>query len=92
MLSRCELIINENGLLFIVLPLACIQNSRYIKHGLFLKMLKTIGFTLESHKTSEKLVFYIFKRTESDRLPNRLFPRKLCRGGKERNSFSIVIE
>jgi 25S rRNA (adenine2142-N1)-methyltransferase len=92
MLIDCEDLVELGGLLYIVLPLACLQNSRYLKHTRFVQMLRSLGFVLRGHHTSTKLAFYVFERSEEGRTQHRNFSKKLCRAGKERNNFCILIK
>jgi len=96
MLMRCSRIIVEGGYLFLVLPLACITNSRYLDHSLFVRLMKKLRFDLHSHKESNKLCFYIFRRqggaTKEEAEEANFGKRALCKGGKERNNFCILLQ
>lgn len=97
MLVRCQALVRDGGTLFIVLPLACVNNSRYMKHSRFVKMLKSLGFELTKSKTSAKLCFFVFRklsaeeRAQDGTMQPREFKRKLCRGGLGRNNFCIIL-
>ena len=48
----------------------------------------------EKARLPQKLFFCVCRRSdraEDGALPFRKFPRKLCRGGKGRNNFCIVV-
>lgn len=94
MLVLCEKLVKLGGFLYVVLPVACIQNSRYLKHSLFIKIMRTVGFVLETHKVSRKLAMYVFRRSDAptERLPPRSFSKCLCRNGTNRNNFCVVVE
>jgi len=97
MLMRCSRIIAEGGYLFLVLPLACITNSRYLDHSLFVRLMKKLRFDLHSNKESNKLCFYIFRRqqaggTTKEADEANFGKRALCKGGKERNNFCILLQ
>jgi hypothetical protein len=63
MLLRSYELLRPGGLLFLVLPRACVDNSRYLTHELLLRILREgCGFRLVSHKFSPKLAFYVMKR------------------------------
>ncbi|KAF8939793.1 hypothetical protein BGZ58_008770 [Dissophora ornata] len=50
------------GILYLVLPLPCIQNSRYMDHELLVEMMASLGYTtLVSHHFAKKLAYYAFK-------------------------------
>eukprot|EP00762_Andalucia_godoyi_P006262 ANDGO_05939.mRNA.1 25S rRNA adenine-N(1) methyltransferase len=94
MIARCEDLVKVGGLLYVVLPVACVENSRYLKHSLWLRMLKSVGFSVLDHRTSSKLSFYVFQRTEDSllRTAHHAFPKKLCRSGDSRNNFCVVMQ
>jgi len=97
MLQKCQALLKtktasaRGGILFIVLPLNCIQNSRYMKHKRFVSILRALGFTLVCQKKGTKLIYYMFELLERP-ATLRTFPRKLVRGGKARNNFCLIIE
>jgi hypothetical protein len=56
-------------------------------------MLKSIGFELVNHKNTAKLSLYIFKlATLNSSQFNLAYPRRLVRGGTQRNNFCIILE
>ena len=65
MLERCAALLRPGGALFLVLPAACITNSRYMKHALLLRILRAVGFELARHKLTAKLALYAFTRSMS---------------------------
>jgi hypothetical protein len=153
MLTLCRRLLPPGGLLFVVLPSACLQNSRYMKFGRYVQILRSLGLppadfaatqpaannegesgkpvvvsaaNREQRKRerrerrsavtaapamadatdcavggtrgfvrSKKLFFSVSRRSNDPAdgaLRMRHFPRKLSRGGKERNNFCIVVE
>ncbi len=94
MLIQCERIINDGGLLFIVLPLACVTNSRYLNQALFERMLNSTGFVIEKQKESKKLWFCVCRKVgeQTGKSERKSFKRRLCRGGTGRNNFCIILE
>jgi len=106
MLSYCiqDEMLTEHGLVFIILPNACIQNARYMKYSRMKSLIESIGFRQVSIEYSRRLVFWVFvKEEKSSRVPkyNRIskefqyqreYARKLCRGGAKRNNFSIELK
>ncbi|KAH3742568.1 nucleolus protein [Pelomyxa schiedti] len=84
--------LKEGGLLFLVLPKACFENSRYMTYGHFAGIAASIGFSIVYQKQSAKLAFHILKRDTASHPPTgALFPRRLIRGGKQRNNFTIIL-
>lgn len=56
--SSCS---STTGYLYIVLPLPCINNSRYLDHDRFTAMLQHLECHLLQHHFSKKLAFYLFQ-------------------------------
>ncbi|KAF9427164.1 hypothetical protein BGZ94_005366 [Podila epigama] len=58
------------GLLYLVLPLPCIDNSRYMDHELLVEMMAYLGFTtLIRHHFAKKLAYYVFRFDTSSPSP-----------------------
>ncbi|KAF9183997.1 hypothetical protein BGZ50_003930 [Haplosporangium sp. Z 11] len=87
-----------SGILYLVLPLPCIQNSRYMDHELLVEMMTSLGYsTLVSHHFAKKLAYYAFKldpdfnvaaessRGKESRRARPLFPKKLRHDKPNRN-------
>ena len=137
MLHLCAQLLRPGGLLLLVLPRACLQNSRYMKFSRLQTILRCVGLPPadfasdtsasgenDAHSTKRcsdydsdnddedigrppqlppsvsqaddirKLFFFVYRRSDdkSDgKLPFRHFDKKLCRGGKKRNNFSVTI-
>lgn len=55
-------LVPKTGLLYLVLPLPCIDNSRYMDHELLVEMMDYLGFsTLVKHHFAKKLAYYVFQ-------------------------------
>lgn len=81
-----------NGRLFIVLPLPCIMNSRYLTHEYFIEMMLSVGFKYKNHLFTNKLALYLFENT-SDTIENGKFSKKaLLRDKGGCNNFAIVFK
>ena len=63
MLFKCShpKLLKKGGLLFIVLPNACIDNSRYFDMDIFTALMKHLNFELVESKITRKLVFATFR-------------------------------
>lgn len=83
MLKLCENVVRLNGYLFIVLPSACLNNSRYLNTEIFQEMLNSCGFIIIQTKETAKLNFFVCKRTNDDKLrsPPKDFNRSVIRPG-----------
>jgi 25S rRNA (adenine2142-N1)-methyltransferase len=76
--------------LFLVLPIACVENSRYLDEPLLLRIMAGLGFTLKNSKITPKLCYYLFHRIgKADYV--EVNKRKL-RDGPTMNNFCIVLE
>jgi 25S rRNA (adenine2142-N1)-methyltransferase len=94
MLERCAALLPIGGVLFIVIPAACITNSRYMNHVLFLRIVQAAGFELSRHKITTKLALYALRRkvcSATDDEKAGLGCRRLCRTGRQRNNFAVLI-
>lgn len=76
--------------LFLVLPLPCVANSRYLDEELLIQVMINLGFTITKKKDASKLCYYLFTMTGK---PNRAkHEKKKIRDGPTMNNFSIVVE
>ncbi|KAI7855550.1 putative methyltransferase-domain-containing protein [Circinella umbellata] len=92
MLLHTRDFLNQNGLLFLVLPLPCINNSRYMSPEHFMKMMKSMGYNhcIEYH-FSNKLAYYLFQLTkENVKCPP--YKKQIMNDGAIRNNFAIIID
>lgn len=92
------------GLLYLVLPVPCVQNSRYLDLNRLAQLLITAGLDIvkERLKPGGKLVYFLCRRTDEDelevskRLRSSSLPRELrskitLREGGSRNNFAILL-
>jgi 25S rRNA (adenine2142-N1)-methyltransferase len=94
MLQRCAGLLPPGGALFVVIPAACITNSRYMNHVMFVRILQAVGFQLSRHKITPKLALYALRRSDcavTDDETAGLGCRRLCRTGQHRNNFAVLI-
>ncbi|KAF9371206.1 hypothetical protein CPB97_002160, partial [Podila verticillata] len=54
-------LVPKTGLLYLVLPLPCIDNSRYMDHELLVEMMDYLGFSTVKHHFAKKLAYYVFR-------------------------------
>lgn len=80
---------SDMSLVFIVLPLSCITNSRYCDKAHFEKISTSIGYELVKYSEAKKLVYMVLKWTGKTNLQS--FPKKKIRDGPTMNNFSIII-
>ncbi|KAF9436295.1 hypothetical protein BGZ76_004360 [Entomortierella beljakovae] len=89
-----QFLVPGTGVLYLVLPLPCIENSRYMDHELLTSMMEALGYsTLISHHFAKKLAYYAFKldasfkakSPSSKKSQQPLFPKKLRHDKPNRN-------
>ena len=80
---------NVLPLLFFVLPLPCIDNSRYIDESRLLEIMRSLGFSLSKKKLTPKLCYYLFRLAGEEVRAH--FEKKKIRDGPGMNNFSIVV-
>ncbi|KAI4913321.1 hypothetical protein J4E85_010774 [Alternaria conjuncta] len=76
--------------LFFVLPLPCVDNSRYLDEDLFLGIMGDLGFTMRFSKNTSKLCYYLFTLTNEPKA--RTAEKRKIRDGPGMNNFCIVVE
>eukprot|EP01119_Soliformovum_irregulare_P009636 TRINITY_DN2314_c0_g2_i1.p1 TRINITY_DN2314_c0_g2~~TRINITY_DN2314_c0_g2_i1.p1 ORF type:complete len:320 (-),score=75.22 TRINITY_DN2314_c0_g2_i1:157-1116(-) len=91
MLLHCNRLLQKNGHLFIVTPLACLNNSRYLNEEIFMEVMISLGFEKITSKNSKKLAFFSFRKMESVTSMQRSFHKDIVRPGSQRNNFCIVL-
>ncbi|KAI4640735.1 hypothetical protein J4E93_008326 [Alternaria ventricosa] len=76
--------------LFFVLPLPCVDNSRYLDEDLFLGIMGDLGFTMRFSKNTSKLCYYLFALTNEPKATTA--EKRKIRDGPGMNNFCIVVE
>ncbi|KAI6151031.1 nucleolus protein [Pisolithus tinctorius] len=96
MLCLAHTFLRESGLLFLVLPLPCVENSRYLTFEHLSSLMTTIGFCEVEKKWKQggKMAYWLYRKVErdtcSDFSPFR--KRSACRQGSSRNNFVILLQ
>jgi 25S rRNA (adenine2142-N1)-methyltransferase len=93
------LIYNNNNLFFfkkkgfiaIVLPLACIDNSRYFDEPTLHAMLAQLAFAPRTVHRSPKLYFALYQREPGSAAPHVDVRKRTLRAGQRRNNFHIEL-
>ncbi|GAV47239.1 hypothetical protein ZYGR_0H00800 [Zygosaccharomyces rouxii] len=65
MCMRFEHFLRENGYLFVVLPLPCINHSRYMSKNHFTQLMEFLGYSMVKYHESKKLCYMLLRRTSS---------------------------
>jgi 25S rRNA (adenine2142-N1)-methyltransferase len=95
MLKRCVKFLTAKSAiefvprLFLVLPIACVDNSRYLNEERLGEIMNCLGFRLTQSKRTSKLVFHLWEHT-GDYSP-RNFKKEELRSGKTRNNFAVIL-
>ena len=93
MIAKAMRILPLSGHLFLVLPLACVRNSRYFSQEMLVAMLKKLGGEVIEEYASPKLYFVMIRKVRERREEEYTgcFPKLQILGGKGRNNFHIVL-
>ena len=77
--------------LFLVLPAACVANSRYLNEKRLTAILESLGYRLGYRKLTAKLFYYLWAFDKSWKQPEH-FRKMIVYPGRPRNNFAIVLE
>lgn len=93
-LKNQESQINDSGYVFIVLPLPCMNNSRYMDNNHFCNLMSHLGYTQMKHHEAKKICYFLFKReTPSRRKSSSNFTKKTKIHDKPgMNNFTILLQ
>ncbi|KAJ2357392.1 25S rRNA (adenine2142-N1)-methyltransferase [Coemansia erecta] len=100
MLQQAARLLAPGGYLFLVLPLSCVENSRYLDDERLLAIMTHLRFEQLSFHHTAKLAHYFYQlsKTAIAKPPSdanyphkHTYPKKLLHPGGGRNNFSIVV-
>lgn len=77
--------------LFLVLPLPCVTNSRFLSDERLCCIMGSLGYALRQRKESRKLVYYLWVLRDA-RAPCGRFGKVEVNPGPGRNNFAVVLE
>jgi 25S rRNA (adenine2142-N1)-methyltransferase len=79
--------------LFLVLPKACISNSRYLTEDRLNDIMASIGYRRVERKNTAKLTYslWIYRPETQSVVTNSTFGKKKVNDGRDRNNFAIVL-
>ena len=84
--------LQKEGLLFLMLPLLCLNNSNHISYDSFLHLLVAVGFTIRDCKTSAKVAFFCLQRIETvGNFTDRITASNNKSSRKRRNDFNVLL-
>ncbi|KAJ5963313.1 uncharacterized protein N7479_003189 [Penicillium vulpinum] len=87
LMSKCPIELAPS--LFLVLPIACVDNSRYLNEGRLGEIMTCLGFCLTQSKRTSKLVFHLWEHTGT--YAPKTFKKEELRSGKTRNNFAVIL-
>lgn len=85
---------DRKGYVFIVLPLPCLANSRYMTSERFHSMMKCIGYEKLQYKEAKKVCYMLYQRANDNTTTQKRSPftrKKQCRDGPGMNNFNIML-
>lgn len=77
--------------LFLVLPRSCVANSRYCNLERLTELMQHLGYTQSNSKFTNKLAYFLWKKTGPCTNPMPPFPKKEVNPGHDRNNFAIIL-
>ncbi|KAK4698705.1 25S rRNA (adenine2142-N1)-methyltransferase, partial [Phenoliferia sp. Uapishka_3] len=84
--------LKPSGYLYLVLPLPCLTNSRYMTHERLEGILTTTGWSKAKQHDSAKLTYWLLKRTEGEgNRDGKIWKKEEVRKGVRRNNFCITV-
>lgn len=95
MLRRCvqflttECPISLPPTLFLVLPVACVDNSRYLTENRLLAILSSLGFQLAQSRRTSKLIYQLWNLTGT--ASPQTFKKEMLNPGSKRNNFAVIL-
>jgi 25S rRNA (adenine2142-N1)-methyltransferase len=84
--------LQPSGLFFLMLPLLCLRNSKFMSYKKFVEILEAVGFHVRETKESPKVAFFCLEKTTDKAPSGKPFPQKLIVNGPKRNDFCVVLE
>ena len=78
--------------LFLVLPLPCVSNSRYLTEARLEEIMGSLGFNLTKTKKTSKLFYSLWRHENIKSMGILSFKKKQMRSGASRNNFAIVLD
>ncbi|PRP74461.1 hypothetical protein PROFUN_06590 [Planoprotostelium fungivorum] len=93
LMKSCSLL-KMGGHCALVLPLPCVENSRYCSDEILGEIMDKLGMEQKTEHKSKKLVYTFYEKTKETPTESNmsgLFARKIVRKGEERNNFAILF-
>lgn len=86
--------LKPQGLLFLVLPSACVTNSRYIDHARLTAILKKLNYAIEEQEDTPKLTYWLARWRGPSTQGKARWKKTPIEGRQKgaRNNFAIVLK
>ncbi|TFK42781.1 putative methyltransferase-domain-containing protein [Crucibulum laeve] len=93
MLNVAHSMLVSGGYLFLVLPLPCVANSRYLSFPVMKSLMEAIGFIQlqEKWRQGGKIVYWLYQKQESQKTSFEGFRKKSVLRTGHRNNFAILL-
>lgn len=93
MCQRFQEFLKNDGYVFIVLPLPCISNSRYMNKQHFDGIMDSLGYTNIRYHEAKKVCYFLYKLTHTPfKKTKNIFQKKQkLQDGSTMNNFSIIL-
>ena len=77
--------------LFLVLPVPCVSNSRYLDEERLQAIMLSLGYRMLHRKTSGKLFYSLWRYDANLKEEGKIFRKEEVRKGGSRNNFAIIV-
>ncbi|KAN0059731.1 25S rRNA (adenine2142-N1)-methyltransferase [Thecaphora frezii] len=93
MLLHAHHYLRPGGFLYLVLPLPCVTNSRYLTHDHLRSIISSCGYEVLVQHDSKRLTRWLLKRKKSPRnkWDRQIYRKKELVSGPHRNNFAICL-
>ncbi|EGC45067.1 conserved hypothetical protein [Histoplasma capsulatum var. duboisii H88] len=78
--------------LFLVLPAACVLNSRYFTEERLRALMSSLGYEMVQRKVTLKLVYYLWKYSVDGVPRASVFKKEILNPGGKRNNFTVTLD
>lgn len=76
--------------LFLVLPVACVSNSRYLTEDKLVAIMQSLKYSVAKKKMTAKLAYYLWHH-RAELGERNIFKKQELNPGRNRNNFAIVM-
>lgn len=90
MLWRTREFLHDGGLLFLVLPEACVSHSRYFNRDFFDEILTSLGYSLVHEKRTNRLAYWLLRKNHY--APHTPIAKRLINDKPGLNNFTILLD